>query len=152
MSGVSDLKRAGLKATLQRLRILEIFEETNQRHLSAEGVYRLLIDKRIDVGLATVYRVLTQLHQAGLLKHARFDAGKTVYELDDGEHHDHLICTECGHIHEFHDKLIENNQYRAAKKMGYELRDHTLILYGNCTKSQCEYRRDISSLNTRNTA
>lgn len=149
MSDVDELKRAGLKATLPRLRILDLFEETDQRHLSAEEVYRLLLDKNVEIGLATVYRVLTQLQQAGLLKHARFDAGKAVYELDDGEHHDHLVCTDCGHIQEFHDEVIEDYQYRAAKRLGYELIDHTLILYGRCAKAECAHRRPMTPLMTR---
>jgi len=150
MNDVGNLKRAGLKATLPRLRILEIFENANQRHLSAEDIYRRLLDKHLEIGLATVYRALAQLQQAGLLKHAHFTAGKALYELDDGHHHDHLVCTSCGLIREFHDNAIENDQHRVAKKLGYELIDHTLILYGNCTKTGCEHRPEITSLNARN--
>ncbi|TSH93108.1 ferric iron uptake transcriptional regulator [Verticiella sediminum] len=140
MSDAGELKRAGLKATLPRLRILDLFEETDQRHLSADDVYRLLLEKDVEIGLATVYRVLTQLQHAGLLKHARFDAGKAVYELDDGEHHDHLVCTDCGRVQEFHDEVIEQYQHRTARRLGFELGDHTLILYGRCTSTDCKHR------------
>lgn len=139
MSDAGDLKHAGLKATLPRLHILDIFRDTNRRHLSAEDVYRLLLDKNVEIGLATVYRVLMQLQQAGLLKHARFDEGKAVYELDDGQHHDHLVCTDCGRVQEFHDEVIEQHQHQAARRLGFELGEHTLILYGRCTKADCEH-------------
>lgn len=139
MSDAGELKRVGLKATLPRLKILDLFEEKPQRHLSAEDVYRLLLEKEVEVGLATVYRVLTQLQQAGLLKHARFDAGKAVFELEDGLHHDHLVCTDCGRIQEFHDTQIKHLQKRAATRLGFELGEHTLVLYCRCTNADCAY-------------
>jgi len=142
MSDAGELKRAGLKATLPRLRILALFEEPGQHHLSAEEVYRLLLERNAEVGLATVYRVLAQLEQAGLLKHTRFDAGRAIYELDDGQHHDHLICTECGWVVEFHDDIMEHLLHRAARRLGAELQAHTLVLYGRCTKAECDRRRD----------
>ena len=145
MSESSDLKRAGLKATLPRLRILEVFEQAMPRHLSPEDVYRQLLSRNIEVGLATVYRVLAQLQQAGLLRLARFDAGKAMYELDDGSHHDHLVCTECGWVEEFHDEVIEAHQRRVAMRLGFELGDHTLVLYGRCTKVDCEHRHHMES-------
>lgn len=110
MSDAGELKRAGLKATLPRLRILDLFQESSTRHLSAEDIYRLLLERNIEVGLATVYRVLTQLQHAGLIKQAKFDAGRTVYELENGEHHDHLVCTDCGRVHEFTDETMELNR------------------------------------------
>lgn len=140
MSDAGELKRAGLKATLPRLRILDLFQESSTRHLSAEDIYRLLLERNIEVGLATVYRVLTQLQHAGLIKQAKFDAGRTVYELENGEHHDHLVCTDCGRVHEFTDETMEQLQHRAAKRLGYELGEHTLILYGRCTTADCPQR------------
>ncbi|SHG68896.1 ferric iron uptake transcriptional regulator [Pollutimonas bauzanensis] len=140
MSESADLKDAGLKATLPRLRILDIFEETGQRHLSAEDVYRLLLESDFQFGLATVYRVLAQLQQAGLLKQARFETGKAFYELDDGQHHDHLVCTDCGLVKEFRDQAIGQGQRRIARRLEFELYDHTLILYGRCMKTNCEHR------------
>jgi len=140
MSDSTELRSRGLKATLPRLQILEIFQSMALRHLSAEDIYRLLLEQGQVVGLATVYRVLTQLHQAGLLKQAHFESGRTVYELDDGVHHDHLVCTTCGRVQEFHDEAIEQQQNMVARKFGFEVIEHSLILYGRCVKPQCEHR------------
>ena len=140
VSTTADLKSAGLKATLPRLKILEIFHSGRQRHMSAEDVYRELLTERQDVGLATVYRVLTQFEQAGLLKRSNFESGKSVFELDEGQHHDHLVCLQCGRVEEFFDAAIEQRQHRVAAEHGFELQDHALALYGNCVRPQCKYR------------
>ena len=140
MSTTADLKSAGLKATLPRLKILEIFQLGRQRHMSAEDVYRELLTEQQDVGLATVYRVLTQFEQAGILKRSNFESGKSVFELDEGSHHDHLVCLQCGRVEEFFDAAIEQRQQRVASEHGFELQDHALSLYGNCKRPQCKYR------------
>ncbi|MFT3802799.1 MAG: ferric iron uptake transcriptional regulator [Burkholderiaceae bacterium] len=139
MTDASDLKRLGLKATLPRLLILRVFEQSHQRHLSTEDVYRQMLHQGHDVGLATVYRVLAQLQQAGLLKHARFESGKAFYELDDGQHHDHLVCTHCGRVIEFHDDTIERRQKLAASALGFAVVEHSLTLYGRCMRADCEH-------------
>lgn len=136
MNSLEELKSTGLKATLPRLKILEIFQKTTRRHLTAEDVYRLLIEEQADIGLATVYRVLTQFEQAGILVRSNFEGGKAIFELDDGEHHDHLICVQCGKVEEFHDPEIEARQIAVAKKLGYEITDHALTLYGICSDCQ----------------
>jgi len=136
-----DLKNAGLKATLPRLKVLEVFEKSKDRHLTAEDVFKLLLDKEEDIGLATVYRVLTQFEQAGLLKRNMFEGGKATFELDEGEHHDHLVCLQCGKVEEFFDAAIEQSQKKIAKAHGFELADHALSLYGNCTKPKCPNAR-----------
>ena len=141
MSGLHELKNIGLKATLPRLKILEIFQQGPHRHLSAEDVYRELLAVNHDIGLATVYRVLTQFEQAGLLKRSNFESGKAVFELDAGSHHDHLVCLQCGRVEEFYDPDIEERQQRIAKERGFELQEHALALYGNCLKPDCQYRR-----------
>jgi Fur family transcriptional regulator, ferric uptake regulator len=135
----------GLKATLPRLRILEIFERSPVRHLSAEDVYRSLIAEGIDIGLATVYRVLTQFEQAGLLSRQHFETGKAVFELNQGGHHDHLVCLQCGRVEEFYDAEIEQRQSEVARKRGFELRGHSLALYGDCTKKDCPHRKALGS-------
>lgn len=131
----------GLKATLPRLTILEIFQRGEQRHMSAEDVYRQLLASHIDIGLATVYRVLTQFEQAGLLARNHFDNGKAVFELNQGTHHDHLVCLVCGKVEEFYDPEIERLQQSIAKERGFELQDHALSLYGTCTKPDCAGRK-----------
>jgi len=143
MSNPSELKTIGLKATLPRLKILEIFQSsaTRQRHLSAEDVYKILLAENMDIGLATVYRVLTQFEQAGLLARNHFDNGKAVFELNQGTHHDHLVCLTCGRVEEFYDGEIERRQQRIAKERGFALQEHALSMYGICTKVNCEYRR-----------
>jgi len=136
----SELKNIGLKATLPRLKILELFQNSKQRHLSAEDVYRMLIQENMDIGLATVYRVLTQFEQAGLLARSHFETGKAVFELNAGQHHDHLVCLTCGRVEEFFDAEIEKRQQRIAKERGFALQEHSLALYANCTKENCEHR------------
>ena len=140
MSTAQSLKEIGLKATLPRRRILELFETSKVRHLSAEDVYKALISEGMDVGLATVYRVLTQFEQAGLLARQHFETGKAVFELNQGGHHDHLVCLQCGRVEEFYDPDIEKRQSEIARKGGFELRGHSLALYGDCTKSNCPHR------------
>lgn len=135
-----DLKSSGLKATLPRLKILEIFQNSSVRHLSAEDVYKLLLAENLDVGLATVYRVLTQFEQAGLLSRNHFESGKAVFELDQGSHHDHLVCLDCGRVEEFFDEEIERRQQMIASERGFKLSEHALSLYGNCTKQDCPHR------------
>jgi Fur family ferric uptake transcriptional regulator len=141
VSNAQNLKTIGLKATAPRLRILELFEKSAVRHLSAEDVYRLLMTDGLDVGLATVYRVLTQFEQAGLLQRHHFETGKAVFELNDSSHHDHLVCMQCGRVEEFYDAEIEKRQGRIAKERGFAIRDHALALYADCTKSSCPYRK-----------
>lgn len=136
----ADLKSSGLKATLPRLKILEIFQGSAVRHLSAEDVYKLLLAENLDVGLATVYRVLTQFEQAGLLSRNHFESGKAVFELNEGSHHDHLVCLDCGLVEEFFDDEIEKRQHRIAEERGFKLTEHALALYGNCVKDNCPHR------------
>jgi len=140
MSTAQSLKEIGLKATLPRRRILELFEASKVRHLSAEDVYKALIAEGMDVGLATVYRVLTQFEQAGLLARQHFETGKAVFELNQGGHHDHLLCLQCGRVEEFYDAEIEKRQNEVARKAGFELHGHSLALYGDCIKPNCPYR------------
>lgn len=128
----SELKASGLKATLPRLKILEIFQNSEVRHLSAEDVYKILLKDNLDVGLATVYRVLTQFEQAGLLQRNHFETGKAVFELNEGSHHDHLVCLDCGLVEEFYDEEIEKRQKIVAKEHGFDIADHALALYGHC--------------------
>ncbi len=134
------LKRAGLKATVPRLKILEILETSGKHHLSAEDVYRELLEAGDDVGLATIYRVLTQFESAGLVCRHHFESGHAVFELERGHHHDHVVCVQCGKVEEFVDQTIEDRQKLVAGKMGYEIRDHSLVIYGNCTTQNCPGR------------
>ena len=124
-----ELKKAGLKVTLPRVKILQILENVVDRHMTAEDIYQALRDAEEDVGIATVYRVLTQFEAAGLIERHNFDNGPAVYELDRGEHHDHMVCTETGKVIEFHDAEIENIQERIASQNGYDLVGHSLVLY-----------------------
>ena len=140
MSSHSELKTIGLKATLPRLRILELFEKSKVRHLSAEDVYKLLLKEGTDTGLATVYRVLTQFEQAGLLMRHHFETGKAVFELNRGSHHDHLVCMQCGRVEEFFDEAIEQRQLAVAKERGFRIHDHSLHIYADCTKTNCPHR------------
>jgi len=144
MDSAQSLKDIGLKATLPRRKILELFETSKVRHLSAEDVYKTLIGEGIDVGLATVYRVLTQFEQAGLLSRQHFETGKAVFELNQGGHHDHLVCLQCGRVEEFYDPEIEQRQSEVARKRGFQLRGHSLALYAECTRSDCEYRKNAT--------
>jgi len=132
VSQTQDLKNVGLKATMPRLKILEILESNNSQHMSAEDVYKALLDSNEEIGLATVYRVLTQFEQAGLVARHHFEGGHSVFELDHGEHHDHMVCTVCGKVEEFMDSVIEQRQKEIAENAGYEITDHSLYLYGVC--------------------
>jgi Fur family ferric uptake transcriptional regulator len=140
MSRAEDLKSSGLKATLPRLKILEVFQGSSQRHMTAEDVYKVLLADHADIGLATVYRVLMQFEQAGLLSRSHFESGKSVFELNEGQHHDHLLCLTCGRVEEFYDAEIETRQRTVAEQRGFALQDHALALYAVCTKKDCPYR------------
>jgi Fur family ferric uptake transcriptional regulator len=135
-----DLKRAGLKVTLPRMKILEILEGSDVQHLTAEDIYRRLLALGEQIGLATVYRVLTQFEGAGLVTRHHFEGGQAVFELERGEHHDHIVCTECGHVEEFFDEVIEQRQHAVAEARGFTLKDHSLILYGECNDRDCPRR------------
>jgi Fur family transcriptional regulator, ferric uptake regulator len=137
MTTLDELKSTGLKATLPRLKILEIFQKGEPRHMTAENVYQILLQDRTDIGLATVYRVLLQFEQARILTRSSFDGGKAVYELNEGHHHDHLVCLDCGKVEEFYDEEIEMRQKAIAKSKGFVIADHALSLYANCTKPMC---------------
>lgn len=134
MTNIDELKSTGLKATLPRLKILEIFQTSSVRHMTAEDVFRVLMLERSDIGLATVYRVLTQFEQAGLLIRSNFESGKAIYELDEGQHHDHFVCTMCAKVEEFFDPEIEKRQQIIAKAKGWVVQDHSMALYGHCAE------------------
>ena len=140
MTHADELKNSGLKATLPRIKVLEVFQNTAQRHMSAEDVFKALLAEGADVGLATVYRVLMQFEQAGILSRNHFESGKAVFELNEGKHHDHLVCVDCGRVEEFFDAEIEKRQRAVAQSRGFELQDHALALYATCTKKQCDFR------------
>ncbi len=140
MNPAYNLKSTGLKATLPRLKVLELFEHSERQHLTAEDVYRMLMAEQIDIGLATVYRVLTQFEQAGLLIRHHFDSDKAVYELNAGQHHDHLVCIQCGHVEEFFDEEIERRQKNIAVERGFTIHDHSLHLYVDCNRAECPNR------------
>lgn len=133
-----DLKKVGLKVTLPRMKILEILENSSKRHLSAEDIYKVLLESDEEIGLATIYRVLTQFESAGLVIRHHFETGQAVFELQRGKHHDHLICVKCGKIVEFVDESIESKQREIAKKNGFEISDHSLIIYGVCNDENCK--------------
>jgi Fur family ferric uptake transcriptional regulator len=135
-----DLKKAGLKVTLPRMKILEILETAESHHLTAEDIYRQLLDSGEEIGLATIYRVLTQFESAGLVTRHHFESGQAVFELERGAHHDHIVCTQCGHVEEFFDETIEERQAEVARKRGFEIADHSLIIYGKCIKPDCPHR------------
>ena len=137
MTNIEELKSTGLKATIPRLKILEVFQRSSQRHMSAEDVFKLLLLENSDVGLATVYRVLTQFEQASILSRSQFEGGKSVYELNEGQHHDHLVCLDCGKVEEFYDPEIESRQQAVAQAKGFTITDHALSLYARCTKTAC---------------
>ena len=141
MTNIEELKSTGLKATLPRLKILEVFQTAKDRHMTAEDVFRVLLQDRSDIGLATVYRVLMQFEQAGLLTRGNFESGKAVYELNEGQHHDHLVCLDCGHVEEFYDPQIEERQQLVATSRGFTLQEHALSLYANCTRTDCANRQ-----------
>jgi len=140
MSNIDELKSTGLKATLPRLKILDVFQKGGQRHMTAEDVFRVLLDERSDIGLATVYRVLMQFEQAGILSRSHFESGKAVYELNEGTHHDHMVCLDCGRVEEFYDAEIERRQHDVARAKGFAIADHALSLYAHCTKENCPSR------------
>ena len=140
MTHAEELKSSGLKATLPRIKILEIFQRTERRHLTAEDVFKALLAEGSDVGLATVYRVLMQFEQAGLLARSNFESGKAVFELNAGQHHDHLVCLDCGRVEEFVDARIEQRQRAIALEHGFDLQEHSLALYARCTKPDCVHR------------
>lgn len=142
MSHSQNLREMGLKATLPRLKILELFEKSEIRHLGAEDVYRMLIADGLDIGLATVYRVLTQFEQAGLLERHFFESGKAIFEMNEGRHHDHLVCTDCGRVEEFYDAEIERRQKKVAEERGFEIQEHALYLYASCTKTNCPHKQN----------
>ncbi len=141
MNHADELKGSGLKATLPRIRILEIFQRTQRRHMTAEDVYKALLAEGSDIGLATVYRVLMQFEQAGLLTRSNFESGKAVFELNEGRHHDHLVCLDCGRVEEFFDGEIEQRQRAVAVARGFDLQEHSLALYARCTKVDCAHRQ-----------
>jgi Fur family ferric uptake transcriptional regulator len=136
----SQLRRAGLKITVPRLKILDILASSQPRHLSAEDVYRRLLESNEDIGLATVYRVLTQFEAAGLVNRHHFEGGTAVFELNEGEHHDHIVCTDCGRVEEFSDGGIEERQREIAAGLGFEITDHALTLHGRCVRPNCPHR------------
>ncbi len=137
MTDSKDLRNTGLKATLPRLKVLELFQNSTERHMTAEDVFKILLNENADIGLATVYRVLTQFEQAGLLVRHHFESGKAVFELNEGSHHDHLVCLQCGKVEEFYDPEIEKRQIKIAKDRGFDIHDHSLYLYADCTKVKC---------------
>lgn len=140
MHQTGNLRNVGLKSTVPRLRVLSLFESASQRHMSAENVYKQLLASGEDVGLATVYRILTQFEQAGLLMRHNFEGGKSVFELNQGSHHDHIVCLQCGHVEEFYDADIEVRQEKAASERGFQIRDHALYIYADCVKTSCPHR------------
>ncbi len=138
MNNAEELKNSGLKATLPRIKILEVFQRTQTRHMTAEDVFKVLLNEGSDIGLATVYRVLMQFEQAGILSRNHFEAGKAVFELNEGKHHDHLVCVVCGRVEEFYDAEIEKRQQIIAAERGYTLQDHALSLYVVCSRPECQ--------------
>lgn len=140
MNRADELKSSGLKATLPRIKILEVFQASSVRHLTAEDVYKALLAEGADIGLATVYRVLMQFEQAGILSRNHFESGKSVFELDQGQHHDHLVCLDCGRVEEFYDAEIESRQRAVAQERGFSLHEHALSLYATCSTANCPHR------------
>ncbi|HQV80571.1 MAG: ferric iron uptake transcriptional regulator [Agitococcus sp.] len=135
-----DLRKAGLKVTLPRIKILELLENSTVHHLSAEDVYKALLEQGEDVGLATVYRVLTQFESAGIVERHHFEGGHSVFEISQGEHHDHIVCIMCNKVLEFNDEIIEAQQHKVAESLGFTLTDHALHLYGVCSATECQER------------
>ena len=141
MIPIEELKSNGLKATVPRMKILDVFQRGGQRHMTAEDVFRQLLNDNADIGLATVYRVLTQFEQAGILSRNHFESGKAVYELNEGQHHDHMVCLDCGRVEEFYDPEIEQRQQAVAQAKGFVIADHALSLYAHCTQNPCPHRQ-----------
>ena len=141
----NDLRKAGLKVTLPRVKILDILEKSGTRHLSAEDIYRRLVDLKEDIGLATVYRVLTQFEAAGLVTRHHFADGMAVFELSAGPHHDHILCMDCGNVEEFVEPQIEERQRAVAERLGFEISDHALVIYGHCRRANCPHRKPSSA-------
>lgn len=137
-----ELRKAGLKVTLPRIKIMEVLETSKKRHLSAEDIYRKLLGAGEDIGLATVYRVLSQFEEAGIVNRNNFETDHSVFELAEGKHHDHIVCLDCGRVEEFLDETIETRQESVADKLGFDIADHSLTLYGNCRKKDCPHRPD----------
>jgi Fur family ferric uptake transcriptional regulator len=137
----NKLKEAGLKITLPRIKILKILEAHSDRHFSVEDIYKLLLEENEDIGIATIYRVLTQCEQAGLVKRLQFEEGPALFELGQDDHHDHFVCTSCGLVEEFHDSIIEKRQREIAAKAGFTVEDHSMVLYGLCAKCQRRTRK-----------
>ena len=140
MSG-QEIRDAGLKVTVPRVKILNLLEKLGDRHVSAEDVYRMLLEAGEEIGLATIYRVLTQFENAGLVERHNFEGGFSVFELDRGEHHDHIVCTVCGNVREFVDETIEKRQKLVARKRGFEIGGHSLVIYGRCKDPDCPNRK-----------
>lgn len=138
--GSKELKQAGLKVTLPRMKILDMLQHQGSTHLTADAIYQSLVDSGEEIGLATVYRVLTQFESAGLVKRHHFESGQSVFEINQGDHHDHILCLECGRIEEFCDEDIERRQRVIAQRLGFELAEHCLILYGHCGRLDCPHR------------
>ena len=145
MNQVEELKSSGLKATLPRIRILEVFQKASVRHMTAEDVFKTLLTEGSDIGLATVYRVLMQFEQAGILSRNHFESGKSVFELNEGHHHDHLVCMSCGRVEEFFDPEIEARQRAVAQARGFSLQEHSLALYATCVKADCAHRGTLKN-------
>lgn len=139
----NDLREAGLKVTLPRLKILDILADASARHMSAEDIYKKLLTSNEDIGLATVYRVLTQFEAAGLVTRHHFEGGMAVFELNHGPHHDHVVCVNCGRVEEFMDGGIEERQQAVAQRLGFEISDHSLIIYGHCRKPNCPNQKRV---------
>ena len=140
----NDLRKAGLKVTLPRIKILEILSTATPRHMSAEDIYKHLLESHEDIGLATVYRVLTQFEAAGLVSRHHFEDGMAVFEINHGSHHDHIVCVDCGRVEEFMDSGIEERQTAVAQRLGFEIRDHSLILHGTCRRNNCPHRKKLT--------
>jgi len=136
-----EIRKAGLKVTLPRLKILQVLEKSGDQHVSAEDVYKLLLQQGEEISLATIYRVLTQFEAAGLVNRHNFEGGFAVFELDRGSHHDHILCVVCGKVEEFHDETIERRQREIAREKGYEMEDHSLVIYGRCSSPSCQISR-----------
>lgn len=139
-----ELRKAGLKVTLPRVKIMEVLDSSDKRHLSAEEIYRLLVEQGEDFGLATVYRVLTQFETAGLVSRNNFEGGHAVFELADNPHHDHIVCMECGMVEEFVDQTIEHRQEEIASEHGFKIADHSMIIYGHCQREDCPNKQEES--------